>query len=64
MYICFTGKSTFSTSISNWFDWEKTSIYGQQEQNSAYVVDLVIDDADIIQHFDPHVIFKIVITQN
>jgi len=38
--------------------------YGQQEQNSAYVVDLVIDDADIIQHFDPHVIFKIVITQN
>ncbi|CAF1919487.1 unnamed protein product, partial [Brassica napus] len=28
--------------------------YGQQEQNSAYVVDLVIDDADIIQHFDPH----------
>ncbi|CAN6891904.1 unnamed protein product [Brassica oleracea] len=33
--------------------------YGQQEQNSAYVVDLVIDDADIIQHFDPYVIFKI-----
>ncbi|CAN6801569.1 unnamed protein product [Brassica oleracea] len=33
--------------------------YGQQEQNSAYVVDLVIDDADIIQQFDPHVIFKI-----
>ncbi|CAG7888835.1 unnamed protein product [Brassica rapa] len=28
--------------------------YGQQEHNSAYVVDLVIDDADIIQHFDPH----------
>ncbi|CAN6856076.1 unnamed protein product [Brassica oleracea] len=33
--------------------------YGQQEQNSAYVVDLVIYHADIIQHFDPHVIFKI-----
>nr|VDD44293.1 unnamed protein product [Brassica oleracea] len=38
---------------------QKTSIYGQQEQNSAYVVDLVIDDADIIQHFDPHPHFVI-----
>ncbi|CAF2098071.1 unnamed protein product [Brassica napus] len=28
---------------------------GQQEQNTAYVVDLVIDDSEIIQHFDPHV---------
>ncbi|KAG5397474.1 hypothetical protein IGI04_019288, partial [Brassica rapa subsp. trilocularis] len=27
---------------------------GQQEQNTAYVVDLVIDDSEIIQHFDPH----------
>ncbi|CDY44820.1 BnaCnng11760D [Brassica napus] len=33
--------------------------YGQQEHNSAYVVDLVIDDADIIQHFDPHPHFVI-----
>ncbi|XP_013665481.1 uncharacterized protein LOC106369939 [Brassica napus] len=33
--------------------------YGQQEQNSAYVVDLVIDDPDIIQHFDPHPHFVI-----
>ncbi|KAL0753253.1 hypothetical protein Bca101_090921 [Brassica carinata] len=33
--------------------------YGQQEQNSAYVVDLVIDDADIIQHFDPYPHFVI-----
>ncbi|KAL0733826.1 hypothetical protein Bca4012_010036 [Brassica carinata] len=28
--------------------------YGQKEHNSAYVVDLVVDAADIIQHFDPH----------
>ncbi|CAN6899353.1 unnamed protein product [Brassica oleracea] len=28
---------------------------GQQEHNAAYVVDLVIDNAEIIQHFDPHV---------
>ncbi|CDY67425.1 BnaCnng54890D [Brassica napus] len=33
--------------------------YGQQEQNSAYVVDLVIYHADIIQHFDPHPHFVI-----
>ncbi|KAL0695807.1 hypothetical protein Bca4012_062987 [Brassica carinata] len=28
--------------------------YGQKEHNSVYVFDLVLDDADIIQHFDPH----------
>ncbi|WZZ33067.1 hypothetical protein YC2023_016468 [Brassica napus] len=28
---------------------------GQQEHNAVYVVDLVIDNAEIIQHFDPHV---------
>ncbi|KAF2548300.1 hypothetical protein F2Q70_00021498 [Brassica cretica] len=33
--------------------------YGEQEHNSAYVVDLVIDDAYIIQHFDPHPHFVI-----
>nr|VDC71322.1 unnamed protein product [Brassica rapa] len=34
---------------------------GQQEQNTAYVVDLVIDDSEIIQHFDPHVTIIIVL---
>ncbi|CAN6893475.1 unnamed protein product [Brassica oleracea] len=32
---------------------------GQQEHNAAYVVDLVIDNAEIIQHFDPHPHFVI-----
>ncbi|KAG2329618.1 hypothetical protein Bca52824_000798 [Brassica carinata] len=27
---------------------------GQKEQNSAYVVDLVVDDIHLIQHFDPY----------
>jgi len=37
---------------------------GQQEHNAAYVVDLMIDNAEIIQHFDPHVTIIIVINQN
>ncbi|KAG2281434.1 hypothetical protein Bca52824_052654 [Brassica carinata] len=32
---------------------------GQQEHNATYVVDLVIDNAEIIQHFDPHPHFVI-----
>lgn len=30
---------------------------GQKEQNSAYVVDSVVDNAEIIELFHPHVSF-------
>lgn len=39
--------------------WITIITNGLKEQNSTYVVDQLVDDAEIIQHFDPHVIFNL-----